>query len=113
MQEPVLFKTSILENIRYGKLCSSDLEIRQAAEKAYIAKLLNKGNVCFVLSEHKKRNEWLLQAFGKYIKKIYICTDYRNEHRSKNKKTKDSNRNFLMLKAKNLWKRLLEISIFW
>ena len=38
LQEPVLFKTSILENIRYGKLDSNDEEVKEAATKAYIDK---------------------------------------------------------------------------
>jgi len=35
-QEPVLFATSILENIRYGKLSASDHEVEQAAKAARV-----------------------------------------------------------------------------
>lgn len=34
MQEPVLFNTTIKENILFGKLNASDAEVRQAAEMA-------------------------------------------------------------------------------
>lgn len=45
MQEPVLFKTSIPENIKYGKLNSSDNEIVEAANKAYISKFFNDSDI--------------------------------------------------------------------
>ena len=41
LQEPVLFKTSILENIRYGNLSSSNDQVKEAAKKAYIDKFFN------------------------------------------------------------------------
>lgn len=41
MQEPVIFKRSVEENIEYGKLGSRKEEIRRAAEKANIADLLD------------------------------------------------------------------------
>jgi len=40
MQEPVLFKRTIKENIRYGKLLASDEEVMKAAEAANAAKFL-------------------------------------------------------------------------
>jgi ATP-binding cassette subfamily B (MDR/TAP) protein 1 len=41
LQEPVLFKRTIRENIRYGRLDATDEEIEQAAKDAYIEKLLD------------------------------------------------------------------------
>ena len=40
MQEPVLFKRTIKENIKYGRLEASDAEVLQAAKDAYIDTLL-------------------------------------------------------------------------
>jgi len=40
MQEPVLFKRTIKENIQYGRLDATDEEIMQAAKDAYIETLL-------------------------------------------------------------------------
>ena len=34
-QEPVLFATSVLENIRYGRPCASDDEVKEAARLAH------------------------------------------------------------------------------
>lgn len=39
LQEPILFKRNVVENIRYGKLNSNDDDIKKAAEKAYIQEL--------------------------------------------------------------------------
>ena len=41
-QEPSMFKTSILENIRYGKIDATDEECIEAAKKTEILKLLEK-----------------------------------------------------------------------
>lgn len=40
-QEPPLFRTSVLENIRYGRINSTDEEVEEAAEKAMLTKLMN------------------------------------------------------------------------
>ena len=40
LQEPVLFSTSIADNIRYGKPQATELEVRQAAEAAGIAEFI-------------------------------------------------------------------------
>jgi ATP-binding cassette subfamily B (MDR/TAP) protein 1 len=40
MQEPVLFKTDVIENIRYGKLDATMEEIQKAAEQAKISKYI-------------------------------------------------------------------------
>ncbi len=48
-----------------------------------LAKLLGKQNVCFVLSDYKKRNEWMLKIFGRYITSIHSCMDQENKHRRK------------------------------
>lgn len=41
LQEPVLFKTSVIENIRYGKLESSDEKCREMAKLSYIDKFFD------------------------------------------------------------------------
>ncbi len=40
MQEPVLFKRTIKENIRYGRIDATDQEVYLAAKDAYIDSLL-------------------------------------------------------------------------
>lgn len=56
-QEPVLFKRSISENIKYGKLEAEDSEIEEYALKARISRLLNsdKGNGIPVSGGEKQR----------------------------------------------------------
>lgn len=44
LQEPVLFKRNVIENIRYGDLTSDDAKVRKAAEKAFIDKFVNDQN---------------------------------------------------------------------
>ena len=45
LQEPVLFKANIEDNIRYGKLDASKEEIEDSAKKAYISDLLQGADV--------------------------------------------------------------------
>ncbi len=44
-QEPVLFKGSIADNIRYGKLDATEQEVRKAAEKAKISSRIDDANI--------------------------------------------------------------------
>jgi len=39
LQEPILFKRSVVDNIRYGKLDCTDEDIKQASEKAFITNI--------------------------------------------------------------------------
>ena len=41
-QEPIIFKRSLIDNIRYGKITASDEECIQAAKEANIEKLIEK-----------------------------------------------------------------------
>jgi ABC-type multidrug transport system fused ATPase/permease subunit len=45
MQEPVLFKRNVTENIRYGKLNCTEEEILNAAKKAHIEKFIEDENL--------------------------------------------------------------------
>ena len=56
-QEPSLFKTSPLENIRYGRLTASDEECLEAARQANIMKFFNKEKMNEYFDEEKK-GQW-------------------------------------------------------
>ena len=55
MQEPVLFKRSLKENVRYGKLNANDEEITIACERAYINDLVKKDDSTTPISGGEKQ----------------------------------------------------------
>ena len=55
-QEPVLFKRSVLENVRYGKLDATDEECIEAARQANIMKFFTKEKMNQVLDVGKKKD---------------------------------------------------------
>ena len=57
-QEPSLFKSSALENIRYGRLNASDEECLEAARQANIMKFFNKGKINKNNNGDKKEGVW-------------------------------------------------------
>jgi ABC-type multidrug transport system fused ATPase/permease subunit len=61
-QEPVIFKRSVKENIRYGKLNANDFEIEQAAEKAQIKYLVNEEVLDFPVSGGEKQRIAIARA---------------------------------------------------
>ena len=63
-QEPVLFKRSVLENVRYGKLDATDEECIEAARQANIMKFFTKEKMHQVLEVENKQ-----QALEKKSKK--------------------------------------------
>ena len=58
-QEPVLFKRSVLENVRYGKLDATDEECIEAARQANIMKFFTKEKMNQVLDTGKKEDKGL------------------------------------------------------
>ena len=58
-QEPVLFKRSVLENVRYGKLDATDEECIEAAREANIMKFFTKEKMNQVLDVGKKEDKGL------------------------------------------------------
>ena len=50
-QEPCLFKVSVLENVRYGKLEATDKECVEAAKKANIMKFFSKDKINGIIEE--------------------------------------------------------------
>lgn len=54
-QEPVLFKRSVLENVRYGKLDATDEECIEAARQANIMKFFTKEKMHQVLDVQSKQ----------------------------------------------------------
>ncbi|MBP5444864.1 MAG: ATP-binding cassette domain-containing protein, partial [Acholeplasmatales bacterium] len=56
-QEPVLFKRSVLENVRYGKLDATDEECIEAARQANIMKFFTKEKMNQVLDFEKKKKK--------------------------------------------------------
>ena len=56
-QEPSIFKTSLLENIRYGKLSASDGECIEAAKKANIMSLLTEEKVNMLKNIENKNKD--------------------------------------------------------
>jgi ATP-binding cassette subfamily B (MDR/TAP) protein 1 len=58
-QEPVLFKRSVLENVRYGKLDATDEECIEAAREANIMKFFTKEKMNQVLDTGKKEDKGL------------------------------------------------------
>jgi len=58
-QEPVLFKRSVLENVRYGKLDATDEECINAAREANIMKFFTKEKMNQVLDTGKKEDKGL------------------------------------------------------
>ena len=53
-QEPILFKTSVLENVRYGKLDATDEECIEAARKSNIMKFFTPDRMNEVIGGNKK-----------------------------------------------------------
>ena len=73
MQEPVLFKTSLEENIRYGKLDASEEEIRESAKKAYIVDLvLSSENNALPVSGGEKQRIAIARAIIKNPKILLL-----------------------------------------
>ena len=58
-QEPILFKRSVLENVRYGKLDATDEECIEAARQANIMKFFTKEKMNQVLDVGKKEDKGL------------------------------------------------------
>ena len=56
-QEPILFKRSVLENVRYGKLDATDEECIEAARQANIMKFFTKEKMNQVLDVGKKKED--------------------------------------------------------
>ena len=56
-QEPILFKRSVLENVRYGKLDATDEECIEAARQANIMKFFTKEKMNQVLDVGSKKKE--------------------------------------------------------
>ena len=58
-QEPVLFKRSVLENVRYGKLDATDKECIEVAEKTNIMKFFSDDKINKIIDdkENKKENK--------------------------------------------------------
>ena len=52
-QEPSLFKTTVLENVRYGRLDATDQECIEAAKKANIMKLFTKERINEIIETSK------------------------------------------------------------
>ncbi len=66
MQEPNLFKRSILENIRYGKIDALDQEVVDAAKKAFIDDLLGQsGDENVLISGGQKQRVAIARAILK------------------------------------------------
>ena len=57
-QEPVLFKRSVLENVRYGKLDATDEECIEAARQANIMKFFTKEKMNQVLNIERTKNTY-------------------------------------------------------
>ncbi len=67
-QEPSMFKTSVLENIRYGKIDATDEECIEAAKKTEILKLLEKDKEDKSLYENQpKKKQGLSGGEGQKI----------------------------------------------
>ncbi|MBR3720839.1 MAG: ATP-binding cassette domain-containing protein, partial [Clostridia bacterium] len=56
-QEPILFKRSVLENVRYGRLDATDEECIEAARQANIMKFFTKEKMNQVLDVGKKKDK--------------------------------------------------------
>ena len=56
-QEPVLFKRSVLENVRYGKLTATDEECIEAARQANIMKFFTKEKMNQIIETGKKQDK--------------------------------------------------------
>ena len=64
-QEPVLFKRSVLENVRYGKLDATDDDCIEAARQANIMKFFTKEKIHQIIGVDSKQ-----QALAKSAKKV-------------------------------------------
>ena len=64
-QEPVLFKRSVLENVRYGKLDATDEECVNAAREANIMKFFTAGKMHQEIDDPKKQLEKVKKAAKK------------------------------------------------
>ena len=56
-QEPILFKRSVLENVRYGKLDTTDEECIEAARQANIMKFFTKEKMNQILDINVKKTD--------------------------------------------------------
>jgi ABC-type multidrug transport system fused ATPase/permease subunit len=65
MQEPVLFKRSLMDNVRYGKLDATDKEILDAAEKAHIKELIQTNDTTAPISGGEKQRIAIARAIIK------------------------------------------------
>ena len=64
-QEPVLFKRSVLENVRYGKLDATDKECIEVAEKANIMKFFSDDKINKIIDEKENKKENKIIEVGK------------------------------------------------
>ena len=64
-QEPVLFKRSVLENVRYGKLNATNDECIQAAKEANIMKFFTEDKINEVIEGGNNKNEDKKKEVGK------------------------------------------------
>jgi ATP-binding cassette subfamily B (MDR/TAP) protein 1 len=56
-QEPVLFKRSVLENVRYGKLDATNEDCIQAAKEANIMKFFTEDKMNEIIGENNKKED--------------------------------------------------------
>ena len=66
-QEPSLFKISVLENVRYGKLDATDEECIEAAKQANIMKFFTKDRINEIIEESNKQSIKLSHRFNKFL----------------------------------------------
>ena len=66
-QEPSMFKTSVLENIRYGKIDATDEECIEAAKKTDILELLDRDKAELYSDENKPKKKGLSGGEGQKI----------------------------------------------
>ena len=64
-QEPILFKRSVLENVRYGKLDATNEECIQAAKEANIMKFFTDDKINEIIDDENNKNEDKKNEVGK------------------------------------------------
>ena len=78
-QEPVLFKRKIYENILYGDLTAERNQVFEAADKAFISKMLYNKELKEQISELKNVNKDKKLLVNKKEKQIIILKDVINK----------------------------------
>ena len=68
-QEPTLFRVSVLENVRYGRLDATDEECIEAAREANIMKFFTKERMNEVIGEIKKMIMLVLKRIRYQVEK--------------------------------------------